>query len=205
MHDRVDRRSGKVGSNGGSVRCHLYGFFGTLWSITGLMGLLGWGAPFLSFLLLFLGIAFLAGGMSLLTQARRLPSQQREEGYRRGRRIVLWFNIIFIVQGLAVGTTIVICNTIGRTEMIPAVIALMVGIHFIPLAYLFQVRLYYATGILICGTAVLSLFLPSQIQFGEHLIIPQLSILGFGGALILWVTGLLIWKTANRSLKIPGK
>lgn len=169
-------------------------FFGTLWAVTGIMGLQGWGHPYVSFAVVLAGIVLIAGGFSILFKARKLPEQSSAEETGRGKRMGFWFNIVFIIQGVAIGITIAVCNAVNQTELIPFIIAIIVGLHFIPLAALFQIRLYYVVGGLLCLISLIALLMGSvQVQLGEHAITVPLSLLGFGSAILLWATALYFW------------
>nr|WP_255731436.1 hypothetical protein [Solibacillus sp. MA9] len=181
-------------------------FFGTLWAYTGIMGVQGWGVPLLLVVIVIIGIALFFGGVSLLSASRDLTEQVSKTDLSRGKRIRFWFNIIFAAEGLAIAITIGVCNATRHTELIPVLIAIIVGVHFIPLAPLFQVRLYYFTGALLCLLAIITLlFVPVKVTLGEHQINAFMSVVGFGSALILWGTGLAIWLMGRRLLGIVPK
>ncbi|PFK43198.1 hypothetical protein COI93_10240 [Bacillus cereus] len=181
-------------------------FFGTLWAYTGIMGLQGWGVPLLLVTAIAIGIALFVGGVSLIRASRQLTNQVSKTDLRRGKRTRFWFNIIFAAEGLAIAITIAVCNATRHTELIPLVIAIIVGAHFIPLAPLFQVRLYYFTGALLCLLAIITLlFVPAKVTLGGHQINAFMSVVGFGSALILWGTGLAIWLMGRRLLGIVQK
>jgi len=181
-------------------------FFGTLWAYTGIMGLQGWGVPLLLVTAVAIGIALFIGGISLIRASRELTNQVSKTDLRRGKRTRFWFNIIFAAEGLAIAITIAVSNATGHSELIPVVIAIIVGVHFLPLALLFQVRLYYFTGALLCLLAIITLlFVPAKVTLGEHQINAFMSVVGFGSALILWGTGLAIWLMGRRLLSIVPK
>jgi len=179
--------------------------FGTLWAYTGIMGLEGLGGPLLLLTAVAIGIALISGGVSLIRAARVLPNQVSNEDLRGEKRRMVWFNVIFAAEGLAIAITIAINNVTRHTELIPVIIAIIVGVHFLPLASLFHVKLYYVTGALLCLLAISTwLFLPEKISLGEHQINTFMAVIGFGSALILWGTSLAIW-LMGRSLKYPTK
>lgn len=181
-------------------------FFGTLWAYTGIMGLHGWGVPLLLVTAVAIGIALFIGGFSLIRASRELTNQVSKTDLRQGKRTSFWFNIIFAAEGLAIAITIAVCNATRHPELIPVVIALIVGVHFFPLAPLFQVRLYYFTGALLCLLAIMTwLCVPTKVTLGEHQINTFMSVVGFGSALILWGTGLAIWLMGRRLLGIVPK
>lgn len=169
-------------------------FFGTLWAGIGVKGLQGWGFPYVELAVIITGIIIVIGGISLIHASQKMPDQVSEKGTRHLKRIGFRFNMVFIAEGVLIGATVAICNAINQTDLIPGVIAIIVGIHFLPLASLFQIKLYYVTGSLLCLLALITLLvIPRTVMFGEQHIIAQLSLLGFGCALILWTTGIILW------------
>ncbi|MGE7904868.1 DUF7010 family protein [Peribacillus sp. NPDC094092] len=180
--------------------------FGTLWASTGIMGLQGWGFPYVDLAAITVGIIMVIGGISLIHASQKMPNQITENGARRLKRIGFMFNMVFIAEGLLIVIAIAICNLINQTDLIPGVIAIIVGIHFLPLASLFQIKVYYATGVLLCSLALITLLIvPDTVMFRKHQILAPLSLLGFGCTLILWFTGLTLWlrlKKSNQTIAI---
>lgn len=178
--------------------------FGTLWAGTGVMGLQGWGFPYVELAAIFVGIIMVIVGISLIHASQKMSNQVSDDGARRLKRIGFLFNMVFIAEGLLIGIAIAICNLINQTDLIPGVIAIIVGIHFLPLASLFQIKVYYATGVLLCLLALITwLIVPDTVMVGEHQILAPLSLLGLGCALILWTTGLTLWlgiKNSSRTI-----
>lgn len=130
-----------------------------------------------------------------------MTNQVSKEDLRREKRRRVWFNVIFAAEGLAIAITIAISNVTRHTELIPVILAIIVGVHFLPLASLFYVKFYYVTGALLCLLAISTLlFLPAKISLGELQINTFMSVVGFGSTLILWGTSLAIW-LMGRSLK----
>ena len=181
-------------------------FFGTLWAYTGIMGLQSFGVPLLLVLAVAIGILLFIGGISLIRSSRELTNQVSKGDVRTGRPIRFWFNIIFATEGLAIAITIAVSNATSHSELIPVVIAIIVGVHFLPLAHLFQVRLFYFTGALLCLLAIITLlFVPEKVTLGEHQIDAFMSAVGIGSALILWSTGVVIWLKGRVLLGIVTK
>jgi hypothetical protein len=72
----------------------------------------------------------------------------------------------------------------GHSQWIPAVICALVGLHFIPLARVFSVPMYYATGVALGLVAGSTMILGAS---GAPTSLWQL-LPGFGAALVLWST-----------------
>ncbi|MGE7758622.1 DUF7010 family protein [Peribacillus sp. NPDC097895] len=190
----------KEAVRGSGIGVIFMAFFGTMWAGIGVMGLQGWGFPYVELVAIITGIIMVIGGISFIHASRKMPVQVSEKGARHLKRIGFWFNMVFLAEALLIVAAIAICNMIDQTDLIPGVIAIIVGIHFLPLASLFKIKLYYVTGVLLCLLALITLLVvPRTIMFGDHRIIAQLSLLGFGCALILWATGLTLWLRVKNS------
>jgi hypothetical protein len=92
-----------------------------------------------------------------------------------------WINV---GQAVAIALAVAILASAGAAVLLPAVICLIVGGHFLPLAWLFRQPQYWWTGALLVAAAVAGLVL---LGVG---VLPRLSIVvvGFGAALVLWAT-----------------
>lgn len=91
---------------------------------------------------------------------------------------------------MGIGIAAFACVRFGRPELIPAAIALGVGPRFFPLAPLFRVPLYYATGAAPClvaaATPITALPLGADRGLAEE-VVP-----GLGAAAVLWATSALL-------------
>jgi len=87
-----------------------------------------------------------------------------------------------------------VCVATGRIELIVPLDIAIVGLHFLPLAWLFLVPRYYATGLLFCGVSALVLLLvPARAQVGHAIGWFVLPSLGF--APIAWLTAVAnLWE-----------
>lgn len=106
----------------------------------------------------------------------RLPARSAEEERRIGRLIGLWSaaeGIGFAIVGTALANT-------GLPALIPAALAVIVGMHFLPLARGMPNRLYYATGIAMIGAGVANILAPD----------------GFGVRALTVACGAVLWVTA---------
>ena len=104
-------------------------------------------------------------------------------------RIRRRFRLVGVIQGLGVGIAVFACVRLGRPELIPAAVALVVGLHFFPLAPLFRVPLYHATGAALCLVAVVTPLVaaPLGAQTVAWQVVP-----GLGAAAILWATSAVL-------------
>lgn len=176
--------------------------FGTIWAFLGMNGMNGWGTPLLLFITLAICITLLFAGISLLQASRKVNNDRNSTNQQRRRHIRKRFRIIFAIEVFAVLVTMVICKEIHHSELLPILIAMIVGIHFFPLGALFQIRLYYLTGLLFCLLVVsVWLFVPVNMAMNGHQIVATQTVTGFGSGLLLWGTALMIWLIGNSKLK----
>ncbi len=103
-----------------------------------------------------LGIVFIAKGIALFRIAKYFPMLTSEADIAREKKTGMWFGIIFGAEGLGIFVAINIVTNLGHADLTIPVIALVVGLHFYPLAKVFRrtVDYYLATWstiIAICG------------------------------------------------------
>ena len=78
--------------------------------------------------------------------------QDIAEGKKKGR----WFGIIFGAEGLGIFIAVNVVTNMGHSDLVIPVIALVVGLHFYPLGWLFQRTIDYylatwATLVAVCA------------------------------------------------------
>ncbi|MGO4497034.1 hypothetical protein AB4114_14150 [Paenibacillus sp. 2RAB27] len=176
-------------------------FFGALWASIGIVGSHQLGAPWPLVLSTIVTIILLSGAISLFGKSRSMNHAITPKEKEDTKRINRKFGLIFGLEGVAIFLASVICNTLDHFEVFFPVMAMIVGIHFFPLATLFREKFYYGTGIVMCMLGIISLFLPINATFGNVSIIMMSTFIGFGSAVTLWVTGLRIWGTMLKQLK----
>ncbi|MFJ6208663.1 hypothetical protein [Lysinibacillus sp. NPDC092081] len=181
-------------------------FFGTMWAGIGIRGLQGWGFLWLLILSLLIGLILLIGGIVLIINSKWLSNEMVEGDSQRWKRKNIWFGIIFGLEGVLIAAASAICGSTNHLDLFIPVMALIVGAHFFPLAHLFQVKIYYITGSLLCLISAITLFtLPVKVTWGNYQIMVWWTFLGFSSALILWGTGVAVWITGRRLLNRAGK
>jgi hypothetical protein len=96
------------------------------------------------------------------------------------REIGQHFYIIFGVELAAIFLAVVVLKAIHYPDYILCGIALIVGVHFFPLAALFKAPLYYATGLLGCAIGLVG-FLVADARLRQ-------KVVGLSFGLLLWAT-----------------
>lgn len=178
-------------------------FFGTLWAGIGIRGMQGWEFPVLITLSLLIGVVLFISAIALIKNSRQLTNEVIKKDGARWRKKNRWFGIIFSLEGLFIAIAAFICVATNHLNLFVPVMALIVGAHFFPLASLFQVPIYYITGTLLCLLAtIVMLTFPVKIIVSDHQIMAWWVSVGFGSALILWGTGVIVCLRGFRLLSM---
>lgn len=108
------------------------------------------------------------------------------------------FGLIIAAEWIGLGVIAGVLGGTGHTAAIPAVICAGVGLHFIPLAQLFGVRLYYLTALVMC------LFAAAAFVVGPSTPALWTLVPGLGAAATLYATciGLLRWNPFTESKSV---
>lgn len=168
-------------------------FFGALWASIGIIGLHGLGSPWFLVISSIVTIVMLIGAISLFGKARNMNNAATPNDSEDWKKINRKFGLVFGLEGLAILIASVICNITDHFELFFPIMAIIVGIHFFPLARLFKEKFYYGTGAVLCILGAISFFLPMEAAFNDVSLVPRSIFIGFGSAMTLWVTGLRIW------------
>jgi len=176
-------------------------FFGAVWASIGIRGSHGIGEPWSLIISSIVTLILLSGAISLFVKARKMDHAATQEERDQRKQINRKFGLIGGLEGLAILIASVICNMINHFELFFPIMAIIVGIHFFPLAGLFRERFYYGTGAILCILGVITFFLPTNAAVNNVTLVATSTFIGFTSALTLWVTGLRIWTHALNQLK----
>jgi len=117
-------------------------FFTMMWSgiAYGSMGRNG-----LIILILFslIALTLIFNGLKFFREAKRFPKIENEADKAEEKRTGKWFGIIFGAEGLLIFIGINIVINLGHADLTIPVIALVVGLHFYPLARVFRRTIDY--------------------------------------------------------------
>ena len=178
-------------------------FFGNLWAGIGIRGMQGWEFPVLIILSLLIGVILLISAIALIKNSRQLTNEVIKKDGDRWRKKNRWFGIIFILEGLFIAIAAYICVSTNHLNLFVPIMAFIVGAHFFPLASLFQVPIYYITGTLLCLLAtIVILTFPVKIIINDHQVMAWWVSVGFGSALILWGSGVIVCLRGFRLLSM---
>lgn len=134
-------------------------------------------------------LTFFALGIYILLAARRFQPDTSAEGQATGKRIGRWFGLVFGLEMVLIALASILLARSQHTQYIVPVVALIVGLHFLPLARLFDVPAYLITGIALSLLGIVEII---ALLFAIPLAGPDpfnWSRVGAqGAAIILWLT-----------------
>lgn len=88
-------------------------------------------------------ITLISFAIYLFNISKRFPKLESEADKAEGKRTGKWFGIIFGAEGLGIFVGINIVVNLGHADLTIPVIALVVGLHFYPLARIFKRTIDY--------------------------------------------------------------
>jgi hypothetical protein len=136
-----------------------------------------------------ISLALVALGVTCFLAARRMPAGTAEDR-DRSRTISRWFGIVFGLEFVLIAAASIACAATGHIDLQAPAIAVIVGLHFLPLARLFYNPLHYVTGALLCLVAIGTvLLLPARSTYAGHEIMVWWVVPSMANAVILWPTG----------------
>lgn len=153
----------------GATGAVIMGFFGALFAAMTLATQFGWNGWALALPFLLFAVIALAAWATARQPGRGVESSPQAD------RVIMWSSI---AEGIGIFLAANIMINLGHRELLLPAIALVVGLHFLPMAYAIPFRPFFALG----G----ALLVAASIGFGLRSPAGA-TIAGFAAALILWV------------------
>ena len=185
-------RQFRWGLSGGVIVLAIAGFFWfgvSFGVITTRLGWLVWGLSTAFQFGMLAAILWAALRLRRSSGFTRADLKQADEGQRaESRHIAKAFGWTTLGQALLIVAAVWWCVHAGRPDRILPVIGLIVSLHFVPLARLFRVRLYYVTALI---GSLISLAAITFTGLSENL---RLACFGSGMTAVMWLTaGYILW------------
>ncbi len=157
--------------------------FAAVWWVVG-VGLSGHGS------VLMYGVSLLATAEIILTASRTVEAMppSPEEHARRGRIVGLASG----GEGLAIFLAINVLANTRNGGLAAPVVAIIVGLHFLPLAHWLPAPLYYLTAAALIGLGMVGFVIADVNQ--------RILTVSTGAASILWATCVVVLALGNRRL-----
>ncbi len=179
---------------------------GGLWAIYGSLSLQGGGEPWLAIGLILVALCLLSDGFYLRTKVKQLPAvvaspalQKRES--QAGRTFI----IVNVIQGIAMFVAANVLINLKMAEYVAPVIALIVGLHFIPLAFSMRVPRHLVLAGLMCLLALVTMLAVPMYAAGRNSEAQSVFlwgiVVGLGSCVILWSGAILrLWSVRKAIL-----
>lgn len=140
-----------------------------------------------------ISIALLAAGIAIIRRGLRLPREASNVIRRRIRRDYI---ITVVVEVIALNIAADLLITHHMMPYLPAAFAVIVGLHFFPLAWIFRTRHYHATAVLMTLAGILAILALADGAPAKT----AGSLAAAVCALVLWGTAALSWWQAHNAL-----
>jgi hypothetical protein len=121
-----------------AIGLFLMAFFTLLWASWSLYGLPVAGGAALVVIFSVIAVIFVINGVRLLRSADRLPVPTGDDSNRQGRAMRIGFGVTFAAEGVIIGVVCALLIVNGAYAYLAPAIALVVGLHFIPLGFIFH-------------------------------------------------------------------
>jgi hypothetical protein len=162
-----------------AIGLFLMAFFTLLWASWSLYGLPAAAGVALVVIFGVLAVIFVINGVQLMRSAHRLPLPSGGEAKHRGHALRVGFGVTFAAEGVIIGVVCALLIVNGGYAYLAPAIALVVGLHFIPLGFLFRRTIDYYIAAWVVGWALLGFWLISSGTIAAPLVA---SIVGVAGA-----------------------
>lgn len=146
-----------------------------------------------------LSILFAVNAAKLFKAAKNFPKVTSEADIAEEKRMGKWFGIIFGAEGLGIFIGINIVNNLGHPELAIPVLALVVGLHFFPLAKVFKRKFDYYLATWSTLVAVSAIVLSLNKTFNQSEVF---ALLGIGIAIATSSYGIYMTISGQRLLKL---
>jgi hypothetical protein len=90
-----------------------------------------------------ISLAFIGNAVYFFMISKRFPKLSTDEDKAEGKKTGMWFGIIFGIEGLLIFIAINVVINLGHADLSIPVIALVVGLHFYPMAKIFKRTIDY--------------------------------------------------------------
>ncbi|MBB6111491.1 hypothetical protein [Mucilaginibacter lappiensis] len=125
-------------------------------------------------------VIFVVYGITVLIAAQRFPKFTGDSDVAEGKMMATRFGIIFGIEGTAIPVVSVILLVLGYQQFTLPAIALIVGLHFYPMAKIFNRKIDYYLATWTCLVAISGIIMMARYQYTQTL---TLTIIGIGVAM----------------------
>lgn len=184
-------------ARGVAVGLLLMGVFTAMWAGWALAGPVPLGLQIVSIAFWTVSALFVVAGVQLMVVARKLPVDTRGPSLSPGSQIRRRFGLVFAAEGILIGITCGALGGIGLFEFTAPAVCLIVGVHFLPMAWVFDRRIDLWLGSIAIAIGVVGLTWVLVDQ-GDYL--SAWTFVGYSTAAITTTYGINMLITKHRML-----
>jgi hypothetical protein len=174
----------------------LMALFTTMWSGIAEGGLQGSDNYLVIIIFSVFSLTFIVYGIYLFLIAKRFPKISTDAERLEGKRIGKWYGIIFGIEGTTIPIVVFILLAFHLGDFIIPSIALIVGLHFYPMAKIFNRKIDYYLATWTCIIALIGIIM-TIMQATQFEIFP---FVGIGVALATTSYGTFMLFTAYKHI-----
>lgn len=141
---------------GAAVGAVFMALFGAVWAFVGAVAVGGTVGVLLLCGAVVLAVTLCLGSIRVRRAVGGLPRDDSPLADARRKHLSNRLSLVSALQGVAIVLAVILLGRYALAPFIPAVVVLIVGVHFFPLAKLYAVRAYYVTGSALCALAAVA-------------------------------------------------
>lgn len=145
-----------------------------------------------------ISLLFVVYGITLFVAAQRFPKFTSDSDRAEGKDMSKRFGIIFGIEGTAIPIVAVILLLLGYQQFTLPAMALIIGLHFYPMARIFNRTIDYYLATWTCLVAINSIIMMANKHYEQTF---TLTILGIGVALATTTYGFYMLITGYNYIK----
>jgi hypothetical protein len=178
----------------------LMAFFTMMWTGIAESGFEGRDHSITAMVFASFSMVFIVYAIYLFTVSKRFPEMSGEQRLE-GKKMSKWYGIIFGSEGAVIGITCGILYWLHDADFIIPAIALIVGLHFYPMANIFNRKIDYYLATWVCMVAISGIVMLVQ----KSITAPHLfAFTGIGVAMATTGYGLYMLYEGRRYTKATG-
>ena len=132
------------------------------------------------------GAGLIITALYFFRASRHFPRLRSDEDKAERKRMGIWYGIIFGGEGLVIGAVCTALGLTGHSNYILPATALIIGLHFYPMAWLFKRTVDHYIATWTCGVGITALYLVSKGTDANRVFL----VTGFGVAMATAAYGL---------------
>ena len=147
-------------------------------------------------------LTFISYGIYFFRISKHFPKLSTDADKQEGKKIWKWYGIIFGIEGVTIPLVAFILLEFNLGDFIIPAIALIVGLHFYPMAKIFKRKIDYYLATWTCLIAIIGIYMTATNTISQSAVF---SFVGIGVALATTSYGFYMLRTGylyNQSFSI---